>query len=83
MHVHKVGSQRIFRDGVLEGLFLLQLSGLRDDEILVVGRQFRFRARHVQRRHGADLQLFLVVVVEFFCDRDGLLLHVHVLPSVD
>ncbi len=61
----------------------MQLCGSGDDQVLIIGGQFGFRAGHIQRRHGADFQLFLVIVVEFFRDRNSLLLHVHVKPGID
>ena len=49
----------------------------------MVGSQFRLRARDVQRRHGADFQLFLIVIVKFFGNGHRLLLHVHVIARKD
>ena len=70
--------QQILGDVVQQYRLLLQFGRLRHDQILLVGRQLRFRCQHVQRRHGSNFQLFLVVTVKFLRNADGRFLHLHV-----
>ena len=63
-------------------MLLLKLSGLGNDEILAVGREFGFSAGYVERGHGADFELLFVVVVKLFGHGNRLLLHLNVFASV-
>ena len=80
LHVHKIGSQRILADGVLQDLLILKLNRLRNDQVLAIGGEFGFGTSDIERGHGSDLELFLVVVIEFLGNGRGLLLNFHVFP---
>ena len=43
---------------------MLQLIGLGHDQILLIGGQLRFGSQYVERGHGSDFQLLLVVAIE-------------------
>ena len=49
----------------------------------MIGSEFGFGASDVERSHGADFQLFFIVVVEFVGNGDGLLLDFDVFASVN
>ena len=83
LYVDDFGIKGIAGDGVLKRLLVLQLNSLRHDEILPVGSQLRFGASDIERSHGADLELLLIVVVEFLGNGNGLLLDFDVFTRVD
>ena len=80
--VENPGIEGIPGNGVFQRLLVLQLDGLRNDEILPVGSQLGFGAGYVERGHSADLELLFVVVEKLFRDGHCLLLHLHVFPRV-
>ncbi len=83
LYVDDVCCQRILGDGILQDLFVLQLHGLRNDQVLLVGGQLRFRAGYVKRGQRAYLQLLFVVAIQSLRYRNRLLLHIDVGAGID
>ena len=79
----KFEARRIFGNVVFQDQLILELRGLRHDQVLIVGCEFGFGSSHVQRGHGTDFQLLLVVVVEFCGYLDGFRLHLDIFPGVN
>src|SRR4029077_21239186 len=80
--VNQVGSQRVLRDGVQQNLFVLEFDGLGNDQILVIGGQLGLRAGDIERRHGANAELLLVVVVKLLGNGHGFVLDLHICARV-
>ena len=65
----------LFGNHGLDHFRLLQVVGLRHDQLLLVAGKFGFCLHHVEWGHGADLNLFLVVLHKFLRIVDGGLRH--------
>ena len=66
-------------DGLLDDLLLVVQGALRADQRLLVGGHSRVGVHHVQRGHGADLQLLAVVAGQLGALLQGALLGLHIL----
>ena len=98
LHGHAVGGnhrgngkRRIIQvagHGLLDDLLLIVEGALRGDEGLLVAVNTRIVLHHLQRGHGADLQLLAVVAGQLGALRQGALLGLHILiglhqPPID
>ncbi len=80
--VDDFGVERIAGNRVFQSLLVCELNGLCDDEVLLVSRKFRLRARDIQRSHRTDFELLSVVAIQLFRNSHGLLLDSDILPGV-
>src|SRR5258706_12952521 len=78
LDINEIWREWVPANRILQDLLILHLRCLRNNQVLLVRSQLRFRARHIQGSHRADLQLLLVVAIQSLRSSDSLLLDLNV-----
>jgi len=65
-HIYEIRRQRILADEVFSGLLILEMQGLRHNQVLAVRGYLGLSASDFERSHRADFQLLPIVVIKLF-----------------